>query len=168
MNILTTQSNYLYKNSNIHLSHYNILYNCKIYLTSFKRTVKNRSKILLLILLCGQFTRIYHQTRHFKVTSYLRDTCNIDFPINNKTGKFKSFGFIRDLGHVSDELIKFDGMAYYDNELKTEDAASTGKRTNNNTSNEPQRHSVVVKNHPANQNLKISSDSKKSLQKKSK
>ena len=24
-------------------------------------------------------------------TSYLRDACNIDFPINNKTGKFKGF-----------------------------------------------------------------------------
>ena len=28
-------------------------------------------------------------------TPYLRDTCNIDFPINNKTGKFRSFAFIR-------------------------------------------------------------------------
>ena len=28
-------------------------------------------------------------------TSYLQDTCNIDFPINNKTEKFKGFAFIR-------------------------------------------------------------------------
>ena len=28
-------------------------------------------------------------------TPYLRDACNIDFPINNKTGKFKGFTFIR-------------------------------------------------------------------------
>ena len=39
-------------------------------------------------------------------TSYLRDTCNIDFPINNKTEKFKGFAFIRAPAHITDELIK--------------------------------------------------------------
>ena len=39
-------------------------------------------------------------------TPYLRDTCNIDFPINSKTGKFKGFAFIRAPAHISDELTK--------------------------------------------------------------
>ena len=70
-------------------------------------------------------------------TSYLRDTCNIEFPINNNTGKFKGFAFITAPGHITDELIKLDGIAYHDNELRIKDATSTTKRTNNNTSNEP-------------------------------
>ena len=39
-------------------------------------------------------------------TPYLRDTCNIDFPINNRTEKFKGFAFIRTPAHITDELIK--------------------------------------------------------------
>ena len=34
-------------------------------------------------------------------TPYLRDKCNIDFPINNKTGKFKGFAFIRAPAHIT-------------------------------------------------------------------
>ena len=86
------------------------------------------------------------------LASYLRDTCNIDFPINNKTGKFKGFAFIRTPAHITDELIKLDGMAYHDNELRVEDATtSTRERTSNNISNKSQRSSVVVNNHPENQ-----------------
>ena len=85
-------------------------------------------------------------------TCYLRDTCNIDFPINNKTGKFKGFAFIRTPAHITDELIKLDGMAYHDNELRVEDATtSTRERTSNNISNKSRRSSVVVNNHPENQ-----------------
>ena len=54
-------------------------------------------------------------------TSYLRDTCNIDFPINSKTGKFKGFAFTRASAHITDELIKLDGITYHDNELRVED-----------------------------------------------
>ena len=50
-------------------------------------------------------------------TSYLRDTCNMDFSINKKTGKFKGFAFIRAPAHITDELIKLDGIAYHDNHL---------------------------------------------------
>ena len=71
--------------------------------------------------------------------SYLRDTYNIDSPINNKTGKFQGFTFIKAPGHITDKLIKLDGIAYHDNELRVEDAASTRKRTNNNTSNKCRR-----------------------------
>ena len=38
-------------------------------------------------------------------TPYLRNTCNIDFPIINTTGKFKGFAFIRAPAHITDELI---------------------------------------------------------------
>ena len=68
-----------------------------------------------------------------KATSYLRDTCNIDFSINSKTRKFKGFAFISPTGHITDELTKLDGITYYDTELKVEEATSTRKRTNNNT-----------------------------------
>ena len=84
---------------------------------------------------------------------YLRNTCNIDFSINNKTGKFSGLTFIRTPAHIAEELIKLNGIAYHDNELRVEDAASTRKRTNNNTSNEYRRPSVVVNNHPKNQHL---------------
>ena len=84
-------------------------------------------------------------------TSYLRDTCSIDFPRNNKTGKSKDFVFIRAPAHITDELIKLDGIAYCDNELRVEDATSTRKRTRNNISSKARRPSVVVNNHPENQ-----------------
>ena len=83
-------------------------------------------------------------------TSYLRDTCNIDFSINKKTGKFKGFAFIRAPAHITDELIKLDGIAYHDNELRVEDATSTRKRTCNSISNKSPRPSVVVNNYPEN------------------
>ena len=82
---------------------------------------------------------------------YLPDTCNIDFPINNKTGKFKGFAFISVPAHITDELIKLDDIAYHDNELRVEDAKSTRKRTNSNTSNESRRLCVVMNNYPENQ-----------------
>lgn len=82
--------------------------------------------------------------------SYFQDTCNTDFPINNKTRKFKSFAFIKPPAHVTDEIIKLKGIAYRDNELRIEDATLTRKRINNNTSYESQRPSVVVNNHPQN------------------
>ena len=83
--------------------------------------------------------------------SYFQDTCNTDFPINNKTRKFKSFAFIKPPAHVTDEIIKLKGIAYRDNELRIEDATLTRKRINNNTSYESQRPSVVVNNYPENQ-----------------
>ena len=84
-------------------------------------------------------------------TSYLRDVCCIDFPINNKTGKSKGFVFTRAPAHITDELLKLDGVAYRDNELRIEDATSTRKRTKNNISSKARRPSVVVNNHPENQ-----------------
>ena len=69
-------------------------------------------------------------------TSYLRSTCNIEFPINNKPGNFKGFAFIMDPAHITDELIKLDGIASNDNKLRVEDATSTRQRANNNPLNE--------------------------------
>ena len=87
-------------------------------------------------------------------TFYLRDTCSIDFLMNNKTGKFIGFVLIRAPAHIiTDELIKLDGIAYHDNELRVEAAKSTRKRTNNNTSNESRSLSIVVNKHPKNQYL---------------
>ena len=82
------------------------------------------------------------------LTPYLRDTCNVDFPINKKTRKFKDFAFIRAPAHITDELIKLDGITYHDNKLRVEDATSTSKRTNNNTSNESRRLSIVLNDYP--------------------
>ena len=44
-------------------------------------------------------------------TSYLQDACNIDFLINNKTGKFKGFASIRAPVYITDELIKPNSIA---------------------------------------------------------
>ena len=54
--------------------------------------------------------------------------------------------FIRAPAHITDELIKLDGIAYRDNELRVEDATSTRKRTRNNISSKARRLSVVVNN----------------------
>ena len=68
-------------------------------------------------------------------TFYLRDTCDRDFPINNKTGKLKGFAFIKAPTHIADEPIKLDGIACHNNELRLENAKLTRKRISNNTSN---------------------------------
>ena len=81
------------------------------------------------------------------------DTCNIDFPINKNTGKLKGLAFIRAPANTTDEVIKFNGITYYDNELRVGEATLTGKRTNNKTSNEFRRPSVVVNNQPGNQHF---------------
>ena len=57
------------------------------------------------------------------------DKCNIDFPINDKTKKPKGLAFIEAPAHTTDELITFDGITYYDNELRVGDTTSTEKRT---------------------------------------
>ena len=79
-------------------------------------------------------------------TPYLRDTSNIDFPISSKIGKFEGLAFMGARAHIIDELIKLDGIAYHNNQLRFEDATSTRKGTNNNTSNESRRPSVAVNN----------------------
>ena len=85
-------------------------------------------------------------------TSYLRDTFDIDFRINDKTRKFKGFALISPPAHLTDELIKLDCIAYHDNVLRVKDTTSTRKRTSN-TSNQSRRPSIVVNNHPKNQHL---------------
>ena len=84
-------------------------------------------------------------------TPYLRDTYNIDYSINNKTGNFKGLAFIKAPAHITDKFIKLDGIAYHDNELRVEDATSTRNRTDNNTSNKFRSPSVVLNNYPENQ-----------------
>ena len=71
--------------------------------------------------------------------------------INNN--KFKGFAFIKAPAHITDNLIKRDGIAYQDNGLRVEDATSTRKRINNNNLNESQRPDVVVNNYPENQHF---------------
>ena len=48
-------------------------------------------------------------------TSCLQDTCNIDFPKNNRT---REFVFTRAPAHIIDEPIKLHGIAYHDNEFQ--------------------------------------------------
>ena len=84
-------------------------------------------------------------------TYCLRDTCNIDFPINNKTGKFKGFAFIMAPAHITHKLIKLDGIANYNDELEVEDATSTRKTSSNNISNKSRKPPVVVNNNTENQ-----------------
>ena len=50
-------------------------------------------------------------------TSYLGDTCNIDFPLDN-TRKFKGCAFIRAPAHITVNLIKLDIIAYHDNQSR--------------------------------------------------
>ena len=66
------------------------------------------------------------RTFWLKFDIHLRNTCNIDFSLNNKT---KGFAFIKASAYVTNDLIKPDGITYYDNELRVEDATSTRKTT---------------------------------------
>ena len=47
-------------------------------------------------------------------TSYIRDTFDIDFRINDKTRKFKGFALTSAPAHIADELINLDCIAYHD------------------------------------------------------
>ena len=58
---------------------------------------------------------------------------------------------IRAPAHITDALIKLDGTAYRDNEIRVEGATSNRKRTINNISSNTPRPSVVVNSHPENQ-----------------
>ena len=68
---------------------------------------------------------------------------------NNQHSKTK----LRTPEHITNKLIKLDGIPYNYNELMVADTTSTRKRTNNDTSNEFPRPSVVVNNHPENHDL---------------
>ena len=59
-------------------------------------------------------------TSYYKihVYRYIHLYNNIDFLINNKTGKFNDFAFIKDPAHVKDELAKLDGIIYHDKKLR--------------------------------------------------
>ena len=129
-------------------------HNCKKYLIPFKHITKDPSKISQWkINLWAIYLKISSGKIFLNFLASNRDTCNKDFPINNKTGKRVGFAFIRALTHITDEIIKLDGIIYPDNRLRVEDVTSTRKRTNNNTWNESWRLSVVMNNHPENQNL---------------
>ena len=59
-------------------------------------------------------------TSYYKihVYRYIHLYNNIDFLINNKTGKFNGFAFIKDPADVKEELAKLDGIIYHDNDLR--------------------------------------------------
>ena len=50
--------------------------------------------------------QVIYELSGLNSTSYVRNTCNIDLPINNKTKKFKGFAFIRAPARIIDELNK--------------------------------------------------------------
>ena len=86
----------------------------------------------------------------FGLNIFFLDTCNIDFPRNNKKWKIYGVGFIWAPVQVADAFIKLDGIKYYGNELRVENTTPTRKRTNN-ISIEFGRISVGLNNHLGNQ-----------------
>ena len=143
MKILTTQSNYIYKTRNIHLTHPVLPNNCKNIVFHSNTLPKNQGNYHYKKYVCGEFTGRYHRTRYLGTQHPIYEVHAIY--IYNKTGKTKGFAFKRVLAHVVNKLIKLDGITY--DELRVGDATSTRKRTNSNTSNESQKSSVVVTNH---------------------
>ena len=58
----------------------------------------------------------------FVLTSswYLRESCNIEMPITEKTGKSRGFTFISCPECVSDKLIKFSEIDFFDTSINVE------------------------------------------------
>ena len=123
--ILTKQSNYLQKNSNIlfitRLSYSLLQEILHLMQTHHQRSERN---IAMKNIYVGKLPKDITkedicQLFSLNQTSYLRGRCSIDFSINNKTGKFKGFTFIRAPAHILNELMKIDGIAYHGEKLKS-------------------------------------------------
>ena len=65
-------------------------------------------------------------------TKYLRETCKINMPVNENTGKCKGFAFALVPEHVQKEILKLNGITLENRTIVIGDATSTRKRDTKN------------------------------------
>ena len=53
-------------------------------------------------------------------TKYLRETCSLNMPMNDKTGQSKGYAFVSAPKHVCDELLKLNEVKFHGSQIKIE------------------------------------------------
>ena len=81
-----------------------------------------------------------------KTTRYLQESCSIELPTNEKTGKCRGFAFISCHDHVCNKLIKQNGIDFLETCIVVEEARSTRSRVNQEATNSVTRRTQVVVN----------------------
>ena len=77
-------------------------------------------------------------------TKYLRGTCSLNMPMNDKTGQAKGYVFVSAPKHVYDELLKLNEVNFHGSQIKIEEAKSTREQTI--VSSSPAKNQPVVVN----------------------
>ena len=81
-----------------------------------------------------------------KTTRYLQQSCSIELPMNEKTGKSRGFAVISCPDHVCNELIKLNGIGFLETCIIVKEATSTRSRVNQVVTNSVTRRPQVVVN----------------------
>ena len=81
-----------------------------------------------------------------KTTRYLQQSCSIELPMNEKTGKSRGFAVISCPDHVCNELIKLNGIDFLETCIIVKEATSTRSRVNQVVTNSVTRRPQVVVN----------------------
>lgn len=79
------------------------------------------------------------------LTRYLRESCSVEMSINEKIWKSTGFTFISCTDHVSNELIKLNGIDLFYTSITVKETILTRKRVKQETgSSESRRRQEVV------------------------
>ena len=62
-------------------------------------------------------------------TKYLRETCTLNMPMNDKTEHSKMYAFVSAPEYVCDELFKLNEVKFHGSQIKIEEAKSTRQQT---------------------------------------
>ena len=62
-------------------------------------------------------------------TKYLKETCSLNMPMNDKTGQSNGYAFVSAPKHVCDELLKLSEVKSHGSQIKIEETKSTRKQT---------------------------------------
>ena len=81
-----------------------------------------------------------------KTTRYLQQSCSIELPMNEKTGKSRGFAVISCPDQVCNELIKLNGIDFLETCIIVKEATSTRSRVNQVVTNSVTRRPQVVVN----------------------
>ena len=62
-------------------------------------------------------------------TKYLRKTCSLNMPVNDKTGQSKGYAFVSAPKHVCNELLKLNEIKFHGSQIKIEEAKFIREQT---------------------------------------
>ena len=86
-------------------------------------------------------------------TKYLRETCKINMPVNENTGKCKGFAFALVPEHVQKEILKLNGITLENRIIVIEGVTFTRKRDTKYLRKTSKRPLVVTNKCPENQDI---------------